>query len=162
MKFFALSFLAFAAFAGEKPIDATAAWSRLKTLVGEWEADTSMGKVRTTYELIAGGTALVERERGANMPEMMTVFHLDGKRLILTHYCMAGNQPRMEARSFDSATGEIQFRFLDATNLAGPNAGHMRNATIRLADDKHLSGDWQFYEDGKLKNEEKFEFTRVR
>src|SRR5713226_971817 len=74
----------------ERSNDATA-FARLKTLVGEWEADTKMGKAHVSYELIAGGTAL-------KMPAMLTVYHLDGERLLLTHYCMAGNQPRMQAR----------------------------------------------------------------
>ena len=34
--------------------------ARLKTLVGEWEANTAMGRVHVSYELIAGGTSLVE------------------------------------------------------------------------------------------------------
>src|SRR5690349_3118062 len=91
-------------------VDATAAFARLKSLAGEWTADTPMGKSHVTYQIIAGGTALVERETAEKMPEMLTVYHLDGGKLILTHYCMAGNQPRMQARAFDPATGEVQFK----------------------------------------------------
>ncbi len=87
--------------------DAAAAFARLKGLVGEWEANADVGKARLVYELTGGGSAVVERESAENMPVMMTVYHLDGNRLLLTHYCMAGNQPRMEARSFDPAPGEI-------------------------------------------------------
>src|SRR5579863_8610060 len=76
--------------------DAAAAFARLKTLVGEWEANRPDGKVRLAYELTGGGSALVERQAEEKMPAMMTVYHLDGDRLILTHYCMAGNQPRMQ------------------------------------------------------------------
>src|SRR5262249_40734503 len=57
----------------------TAAFSRLKSLAGEWEADGPMGKMHTSFELIAGGTAIVEHERHDQMPEMMTVYHMDGK-----------------------------------------------------------------------------------
>lgn len=60
-----------------------AAYARLKTLVGEWEADTRMGRVHASYELVAGGTSLVERESGENMPAMLTVYYLDGDRLLL-------------------------------------------------------------------------------
>ncbi len=32
-----------------------------------------------------------------NGPEnMITMFHMDGDRLLMTHYCGAGNQPRMK------------------------------------------------------------------
>ena len=71
------------------------------------------------------------------MPAMMTVYYLDGDRLLLTHYCMAGNQPRMQARAFNPETGEVDFEFLDATNLA-PGGGHMHNAKFRVADNDHL------------------------
>jgi hypothetical protein len=162
MKFFAMTLLCLAAAAADRPaIDSAEAFSRVKSLAGEWEATTPMGKIRTTYEVIAGGTAVVERERGEQMPEMMTVYHMDGKRLLLTHYCMAGNQPRMEARAFDAASGELRFAFLDGTNLT-PAAGHMHNATFRLTDGRHFSSTWQFYENGRLKNEEQFDYTRVR
>ena len=142
-------------------IDSTAAFSRLKSLVGEWEADSNMGKLRLTYTLIAGGAAVVERETSDHMPEMLTVYYMDGKRLLLTHYCMAGNQPRMEAHSYDGAKGELQFRFLDVTNLAAPGTGHMRNATLRFLDDSHISGEWQFYESGQLKMTEFAQYTRI-
>lgn len=142
--------------------DAAAAFARLKTLAGEWEATTDKGKAHLTYEVISGGNAVVERELDEKMPEMMTVYYLDGNRLLLTHYCMAGNQPRMEARAFDPQTGELRFQFLDATNLASPNAGHMHNVTFHLVDNSHLSSEWQFFENGQQKFTERAQYTRVR
>jgi hypothetical protein len=138
-----------------------AAYARLKSLVGEWQAETSMGRMRVSYQLIAGGTSLVERESGEKMPEMLTVYYLDGDRLLLTHYCMAGNQPRMQARAFNPGTGEVDFEFLDATNLA-PGAGHMHNAKIRVADSEHLSTEWEYYENGQRKTTETAQYTRIK
>lgn len=140
--------------------DAAAAFARLKTLVGEWQANT--GKARLTYELTGGGTALVERESADNVPGMMTVYHLDGSRVILTHYCMAGNQPRMQANGINPEAGEIQFQFLDVTNLASPSAGHMHNAKLRIIDHDHVDSEWQFYENGAPKMTESAHYTRVR
>jgi len=93
---------------------------------------------------------------------MLTVYHFDGNRLMLTHYCSAGNQPRMQAGTFNPETGEIQFLFLDATNLASPSAGHMHNAKIRLVDQNHMSAEWQFYENGQPKFTEHAQYTRVK
>jgi hypothetical protein len=138
-----------------------AAFDRLKTLVGEWEGDTRMGRAHLSYELIAGGTTLVEKETGESMPAMMTVYHLDGDRLILTHYCMAGNQPRMQARSYDAESGVVEFQFLDATNLPA-GAGHMHNARFRFVNNSHFATEWAFYENGAQKFTEKAEYTRVR
>jgi len=55
---------------------------------------------------------------------MISVYHLDGDRLILTHYCEVGNQPRMQATSFDPKSNEIDFNFLDATNMPIPTPTH--------------------------------------
>ncbi len=155
-----------ASFADElKPaaaFDGTVAFARLKALAGDWEAETGMGKVQVTYRLIAGGTAVQESERSEKMPEMLTVYYMDGKRLLLTHYCLTGNQPRMEAKAYDPETGELQFRFLDATNLAMPGVGHMHYATIRFIDEKQVASDWQFYENGRLKMSEKVQLSRVQ
>lgn len=151
--------------AGPNPqnqVDAKAAYARLGNLAGEWEADTSMGKVRVTYELIAGGSALVERDTMEHMPPMETIYYLDGNRLLLTHYCMLGNQPRLEARAYDAKAGTLAFGFLDATNLANPAASHMHNATLRFVDDKHLKSDWELFENGTKKSSETFELARVR
>jgi len=143
-------------------MSAAEAFSQLKTLAGDWDADTQMGHAHLNIQLIAGGTSLVERETGDKMPEMMTVYYVDGDRLMLTHYCMAGNQPRMQAQSFHPETGELEFQFLDATNLTSPGAGHMHNAKIRIADHDHLVTEWQFYENGQKKMSETAQYTRVR
>ena len=55
------------------PIDAKAAFSKLKTLAGEWKSDSSSSQDRLSYRVIAGGTALVERDTADRRPEMLTV-----------------------------------------------------------------------------------------
>jgi hypothetical protein len=145
-----------------KPFDAKVAYTQLQSLVGEWQADTSMGKVHITYESIAGGSSLVERETVEHMPPMETVFHLDGNRLLLTHYCDLGNQPRLEARTFDAQARQLNFTFLDATNLASPAASHMHNASYRFIDANHFSSRWELYENGRQKSVETAEYTKVR
>jgi hypothetical protein len=143
-------------------IDAKAAYARLKTLVGEWRGTDPAKGERVTYELIAGGTSLVERDEANGRPVMLTVYTVDGNRLLLTHYCMAGNQPRMQAREFDATTGRLRFDFVDGTGMSSKDAGHMHAATLRIADHDHLSSEWIYFEGGKPKMTEAVEFTRVR
>ena len=140
--------------------DSSAAFDRLKALVGEWKSDVGSGEASLSYELIAGGTALIERESGAGRPTMMTMYHRDGNRLLLTHYCMAGNQPRMQAR-YDRAKNEIAFDFVDATNLTSPDATHMHNVTIRFVDDNQIETAWQLYQKGKATGVERGRYTRI-
>jgi hypothetical protein len=146
--------------------DTSAAFAQLKSLAGEWESKAADGsKSRTRYEVVSGGSAVVEHfESDALGPAnaMLTVYYLEGDHLRLTHYCMARNQPRMQAQSFDKSTGELRFGFLDAANLSGPEAGHMHNATFRFVDADHFATDWQFFEGGKPKITESVQYTRVR
>jgi hypothetical protein len=156
-----LFFGATAAQVASESSDTAAAFERLKTLVGEWESTAGGEHAQLSYELVAGGTALLERETGANRPAMLTLYHRDGDRLLLTHYCMAGNQPRMQARSYDARTGELAFEFVDGTNLASPAAGHMHSAAIRFVDSTHIETVWQFYENSKARMTERATYTRV-
>jgi len=149
-----------------KPIQTTAAFERLKQMAGEWESKDSAGKKsHIRYEVVSSGSAVVERYVSDSMGAdntMETVYYLDGERLLLTHYCMAHNQPRMQAESFDASTGDLQFAFLDATGLSNPNAGHMHNVSMRFVDSDHVNADWQFFQDGKLKMTESVQYTRMR
>ncbi len=145
--------------------DAAAAFERLKGLVGVWEVTQPSGhKATVRYELTASGSALFEHYADGSMGkgnEMITMYHLDSGRLLLTHYCMAGNQPRMLLKRFDPATGELDFDFLDATGLKDENAGHMRRAQFRLSDKDRYTSRWEFVENGKTTFDEKQELTRV-
>jgi hypothetical protein len=147
-------------------VDAAAAFERLKALQGTWEATGKNGQMaRTTFELVADGTVLIERYANAAMPgggQMVTAYHLDGKELVLTHYCIAKNQPTLKAERFDRATGEIQFEFVRASNLASPSAGHMRRAKYRLDDATHFTTEWEFFENGKKTMTEVEAFTKVK
>jgi len=148
------------------PADAPAALAKLQSLAGTWEGTASDGsKSRVQYEVIAGNSAVVERfvndKMGAENA-MVTVYYLDGGRLLLQHYCMAKNQPRMKAESFDAAGNELRFEFLDATGLPNPQAGHMHNATFHFIDANHISQEWEFFENGKQKFAESLQYTRVR
>jgi hypothetical protein len=143
-------------------VDAAAAFARLKALAGEWQGDTSAGKARLTYEIVADGTAILEREWAERIPEMVTMYHLDGERLLLTHYCMAGNQPRMQATAYDPASGTLTFALVDATGLASPDAGHMHAVRIEFAGPSELVTHWQFFVNGRPESTETGRYTRIR
>lgn len=127
-----------------------AAWERLKSLVGEWEGKYSAGTdVQVSYKLVSKGTALMETLRSGNEPEMVTLYHPDGDRLVMTHYCSMDNQPRMRAEPVPGEVKKITFRFLDATNLASPEAPHMRQLVLTFSDQDHLTQEWTMREKGK-------------
>ena len=74
-----------------------------------------------------GNALMHEMSKGTSPEDPITVFNLDGERLLLTHYCDAGNQPRMVATiSPDGKT--IVFNFFEATNLLSSQNGYTGNA----------------------------------
>src|SRR5215470_13465360 len=104
--------------------DAKKAFDQMKTLTGTWEGKTSSGQTgQVIYRTTSNGSALMS-EIKSGPEDMITMFHMDGDRLLMTHYCGAGNQPRMKATlSPDGKT--VTFTFVDATNFASSDAGHM-------------------------------------
>jgi hypothetical protein len=134
--------------------EARKAFERIQKLEGEWDERSTKGwggvKIVT---VIAGGSAVLSTSRidphlGEN-ESMATVFHMDGDRLLVTHYCVAGNQPRLVATSIRNQGREIEFSFLDATNLKSPEAGHMHRAVFSLDSDDRYRTRWTFYRDGR-------------
>jgi hypothetical protein len=128
--------------------DAQKSFTQLKALTGSWEGKSLDGKpLLVSYRETAGGSAVLSEILGDH--EMITVFNLDGpNKLLMTHYCAAGNQPRMQASvSPDGKT--ITFIFVDATNLASPDAGHMQRMVLTVLDDNHHTEDWTFVDHGK-------------
>lgn len=142
--------------------NATAAFDKLKTLAGNWEATTKRGKVTASYELISNGSALVEHLNVPGESEMMTVYHLDGDHLVLTHYCTAGNQPHMQAEAYDPASSRIVFNFTGGGNMSDPNVGHMHNVTLKVASANAFTADWTFQENSKPRFTENIEYHRVK
>ena len=138
--------------------DAKKTFDQIKSLDGNWQGK-AMGKdLKVTFRTTAGGSAVISE---ITAPEtMVTMFHEDNDRVLATHYCAAGNQPRMQAStSPDGKT--ITFTFVDATNLATPKTGHMTSLVLTIPDSDHHIEDWTFTkEDGQLMKEH-FDLTRA-
>jgi hypothetical protein len=90
---------------------------------------------------------------------MVTMYHMDNNRLMLTHYCAAQNQPRMQAQVSDDGK-TFTFDFIDATNLASPGDGHMRKLVLTIVDKDHFTEHWFFATKGKDDDHGVFQFTR--
>jgi len=144
----------------DSKVDAPAAFSRLKSLVGEWDVESTRGKGHSRFEVIAGGSVVLEHfvEPGG---EMLTAYHLDGDRLVLTHYCEAGNEPHMVAEKFDGTSGELNFAFAGGANI-GAETGHMHDAAFRLISNDRFDAKWDFVEGGNVKFSEQIRYTRAK
>ncbi|HLW55151.1 MAG TPA: hypothetical protein VKW06_20140 [Candidatus Angelobacter sp.] len=136
----------------------------LKTLAGEWSGKDNLGHpVQVTFRVVSGGTALLN-EIVASYPadpsmkeDMISMVHLDGSRLLLTHYCGAGNQPRLAGKAANDGK-TFTFDFVDGTNLSS-KTGYMSRVVLNiLGPDRHRE-EWWFVKNGK---EEKSAFDLQR
>src|SRR5512145_1641882 len=104
---------------------------KLKSLAGTWEGTGPDGKpFETTYQLISGGSGVMETIMPGSEHSMVTIYHCDGEQLMLTHYCMLNNQPRMRAQVPAGEVKKLSFSFVDAANMAKPTDKHMSAVVI--------------------------------
>jgi len=144
---------AFAASAAQKSFE------ELKALDGTWEGKSLNGQpLEVAYRVTSNGSAIMSEIKGKE--DMISMFNLDGDRVLLTHYCAVGNQPRMVATaSPDGKT--FTFDFVDATNLPTPDAAHMIRMVLAMPDANHHTEEWTFSDHGK-EHKEVFDLRRKK
>jgi len=154
-----LFFLALAIGGAFAQTDALKAFNAIKNMPGMWEGKDASGKtLQVSFRVTSAGSAVMS-EILVPGEDMISMIHLDGaNRLVMTHYCGSGNQPRMQASiSPDGKT--ITFNYFDATNLASPDAGHMQRMVLTLLDENHHTEEWTFVDHG-AEHKETFDLRR--
>jgi hypothetical protein len=135
-------------------------FAQLIPLVGEWEGTSGSGApVKLTYTLVSNGGALMERMQPSNEAEMITMYSADGDRIVVTHYCSAGNQPQMQTAALSSPTKKFDFKLVRVTGMKSPGEGHMVRLVLMMVDKDHLTQEWTFEENGKAQSDV-FRYTR--
>ena len=149
MRRLSLSFVLLVSTAALAQSAAQKSFDQLKALGGTWEGTIDGQPIHVSLRVTSRGNALMHEMKGPGPEDPITMFHLDGDRLLLTHYCDAGNQPRMVATiSPDGKT--IVFNFFEATNLLSFANGHMQRVTFTFIDADHHTEKWEFaMADGK-------------
>ena len=139
-----------------------AGFDRLKSLAGEWKGIMHEGgkplPATTSYRIVSGGSVVMNVLGAGTQYEMITMFHMDNRALMATHYCAGHNQPRFLLVP-SSEPNVLQFEFKDVTNLPTPAAPHMVGLKITFVDANHHFQDWTYLEKGQ-ESTSRFEFHR--
>lgn len=148
----------------------------LKSLAGTWEGEFTtdpkmpqMGegaRAQITLRVASRGNSLIHemKEPGTSddptrYDHPITMFYVDNNQLILTHYCDAGNRPRMVARtSPDGKT--VEFDFLDVTGDL--SHGHMQHAVFTIIDANHHIEEWTYMMPGDKPVRARVDLKRVQ
>ena len=91
--------------------------------------------------------AVVETIFPGQAHEMVTVYHVDGPDLVLTHYCMEGNQPRMRAKAAQGP--RFDFAYDGGANIDPRRDRHMHSASLALLGADEIRTEWTELAEGK-------------
>jgi hypothetical protein len=150
--------------AGKSP-----AFERLLSLEGTWVGKASRGEgntkadageVTVVYKVTAAHSVLQETQFPGTPHEMVTMYHADGPRIVLTHYCAAGNQPHMTLQP-STDQNVLSFTFSGGTNMQERDM-HMHAVRITFIDSDHVISAWTSMKDGTPVGEARFDLTRKK
>lgn len=119
--------------------DAQKAFEKMKTLAGSWHGTIMNIPIDITMRVASSGTAILHEantESGGPPKHEITMFYVEGDRLLATHYCDGGNRARLEGKmSPDGKTSE--FNFLDVTGST--RGGLVKRMVFTMIDaNKHV------------------------
>jgi hypothetical protein len=143
---------------------AQAALDRLKSLAGKWQGTSASdpnSTMQVQYKVTAGGSTVVETEFEGMPHEMVSVFHLDGEHLVMTHYCATGNQPRLRLDPMRSSDDELFFDFVSGSNMDPAKDVHIHTGRFRWDGDNAIESEWVAYKDGRPDHTAKFSLKRL-
>jgi hypothetical protein len=132
------------------------AFEAFKSLQGKWTIQ-SRGKtlsIEMTYEVGSNGSIVTEQ-----FGKELSVIYRDGQSLLMTHFCNAGNQPRLRLKD-SSQPGFMEFEMFDITNLKSADTAHVERVVYRIVDDKKIDLEIVWLE-GKSETAEKYTLTKI-
>jgi hypothetical protein len=145
------------------PADGKAAFERLKVLLGDWEGHVTAPDgppARVEFRVAGNGSALVERLFPGTSHEMVSVYHLVGEDLVLTHYCAMANQPRMKLVS-GGRDGDIVFDFVGGDNVDPKTTTHMHGGRFSVKGTDAYEAAWSVVSEGKPAGTNRFFMKRA-
>jgi hypothetical protein len=142
------------------PSDAQKAFEKMKTLAGSWQGTVMGMPVNITIRVTSTGNAILHEASGGGRPDdPITMFYVDGERLLATHYCDAGNRPRWEGKmSPDGKT--IEFSFVDISGST--QKGYMSHTAFTITDANHHTVEMTYTLPGDKSLQARFELTRTK
>jgi hypothetical protein len=99
------------------PSDAQKAFDKMKALEGSWQGTIMNIPINVTIRLASSGTAILHEattDGGRPPNHEITMFYVEGDRLLATHYCDGGNRARFEGKMSPDGQSR-EFNFLDVT-----------------------------------------------
>lgn len=134
-----------------KPYIGSEPFQRIKKLAGTWEGTHKMGEetvsATATYTVTSNGSAVVEMLFVGSPHEMVTIYHDDGGKVSMTHYCSLANRPHMVLTESDDT--KIAFEIEKNSDINTDKDQHMHGLVMSFPAPDRLVHNWTMYENGK-------------
>jgi hypothetical protein len=131
-------------------------FATFKSFNREWAIESN-GKtlpIEMRYE-VGSKESIVTEQFGKEL----SVIYLDGENLLMTHFCNAGNQPRLRLKE-SGQTGVLEFEMFDITNLKDANTPHVERIVYKIIDAKRMALEI-FWRKGQSEESEKYTLSRI-
>jgi hypothetical protein len=152
----------------QAPAD-SAGLEALKALEGNWSGPTfkhqdervwAEQEAVVTYKVTGSRSAVVETLFPGTPAEMTTVYHDDSEgNLVMTHYCNARNQPKMELVSFEDS--QLKFELAADADIDTAHEHHAHELTITVGEDGSLQHDWTNHNMGEAADLRNIKLVRM-
>jgi hypothetical protein len=134
------------------PAPKNANFDKLNKLAGTWVKADKDGKptdeVVSIIRSTAGGSVIEETFFPGSDMEMVSMYNVDGPDLVMTHYCILGNQPKLKADP-KSPSNKIEWIFAGGSNLDVKKDRHMHGGSLTIIDKDHIETNGVGWVDGK-------------
>jgi hypothetical protein len=154
----------FSALAHEMPIPKALPpeFAKVKKLEGHWEGTSQSDEKNKTvvadYKVTAGGSAVVETLFPGTAHEMISVYHPEGKGVVMSHYCLLGNHPKMTLKKADDNT--LFFEMVGHDGIESNKEAHMHSLLITFKSPTEMTEEWINFENGKKRESAIFTFAK--
>jgi hypothetical protein len=123
--------------ASAPPSEAKKVFAKLKTLAGSWQGTVMDIPITFTIRAASSGTVILHEGNtsGGRPPNHeITMFYIDGDRLLATHYCDGGNRTRLEGK-LSADEKMIELSFIDVAGST--RGGYLKDMVITMIDADH-------------------------
>lgn len=154
--------------------DAAAAYATMRALDGVWEGVVTTDwkqsgwdgvRIRVRMHLTSSGHAITHEMRDATKPETaaymgdVTVFYLEGGRILANHYCDADNRSFMQS----TPTSDARSIGFDIVGVSGSmKYGYLRDGAFLMGDLDHHIEKWTFVMPDNRAVHVTFDLSRMR
>ena len=143
------------------PSDAQKMFDQMKSMAGSWQGSILNIPINVTIRLASSGTAILHEattDGGRPPNHEITMFYVEGDRLLATHFCDGNNRTRFEGKlSADGKTSE--FNFLDVTGST--KGGLVKRMAFTMIDANKQAVEFTFIRPDGKSMELRGEFART-